>query len=199
MSGTRKSEDTIHGIDTRELKEAGAKVYPLRQQEALKGSQFPDGLCLGLTASLMRRLSAGELDATARYQNPLPDDVREEAIGLTQEAIQKYKDGKVAMEQIAFGKQRSEQISTSVSEVKKFLSTSTSAAILTYKTKGGDNHTLLFFKKGFKKCVIQDANRFTIDNLDVEEGKRVLVDIIERSDPKTVAISRLNRRASCKL
>lgn len=189
LSHNQKSTD-FHGINVQPYLYRGAVIYPFEQQYALDRTGFDDGLCFGFTATLMHCLQQGDYESVQNYQNPIPDILIANAIKMTNIAIDQVRDGN-EMEAIAFPDKRIDKIKTKIENISSQIDVDTNGAFLVYKQKNGDLHQLLFFNKrseGKGKCVIQDPNRFTIDNLDIEDGKDLLTQIVNRSNPDSVLI-----------
>ena len=188
MSLNRQYSMVIHGIDTQPLVDHGAVIYRFEQCTDIMHTRFADGLCFGFNASLMRHLSAGNFSMVEHYQSPISKSLLAEAISLTYEAIAQIRDGN-DIESAAFPNKPTQKMQVKVEDVPLHLDNNVKSALLTYRTKNNAAHQLLFFNKGNAKCIIQDASRFTIDNLDLEDGKKVLANIITRSNPTNVMIT----------
>ena len=140
----------------------------------------------------MHNLNSGGFSNVRFYSNfnqPLPKFLLTEAIHLTYQAIQQVRDGGT-IESVAFNGRNPIVNRIHTDAIAMHLNEHTRGALLTYQTKNNSLHQLLFFNKGNGKCVIQDPNRFTIDNIDIADGKRVLTDIIRRSNQNHVVVAK---------
>jgi len=182
---TRRKE--FHGFNAEFLYQSSSQVYSFNQLDEIKDTSFKDGLCLGFTASLMRRLLAGDYMAPMDYKNPLPKPLLVDAIHLTQCMIKGIKDGGDPVD-VIFSGAKVKKFRVNGNEIPIVLQDS-KAATLFYQTKSGASHSLLFFSKSPNLCVIQDTMRFTVDNVEKEHGISALQQIVERSKPDQLEIA----------
>lgn len=179
--------DEFHGVRVPPSSDHGAIIYPLNQLNVIAQTEFADGLCFGFTTSLMRSLLAGDFSAVQHYKNPISNPVIINAIKITNMAITVARDGG-DIESLAFPNRKIEKNLIRTNKIPAILDENTNGALLIYKQTNGEPHQLLFFNKRTNKCIIQDPNRFTIDNLDIDEGRNLLMQIISRSNPSHVLV-----------
>jgi hypothetical protein len=176
----------INGINVSRLQQQGT-VYRFEQRYEITHTCFSNGLCLGFAASLMRRLLNNDFSCVQEYRNPLSKPILIDAQMLTYQIINHFRDGQSA-NAILFANRRTNTVYVDTNMISPVLNSNVQGATLFYKTKTGGYHTLLFFNKGNGKCVIQDANRFTANDVDLQSGIDVLKEVVDRSQPEKIEI-----------
>jgi len=197
MQSNRKEkprQTTISGVDVQPLYEDGGEVNLFEQRnEVHRTGDYQHGFCAPLNTSTLNILFTFKEEELKAYTTAtrLPKRILDQILRQGQAMIALYKDGANINHAPFLPFYNSAEISTTclhyndlAEQLKKI-----QAATLTYKTKGGCEHQLAFYRYDSDRCYIMDANRLIAIKTPVEASIKVLIDIIKRSNPNSVEMT----------